>query len=394
MKRIIFLSVLFAIAMLSCSSGSDSESIPSTPGGSDSDSVPTPVAARFLGGDVSMLPKYEASGVVYRDSSGRSVDALQLFRQQQMNAMRVRLFVSPNGSNGVVQDFAYVKSLAHRIKNAGLRFMLDFHYSDTWADPERQIVPSAWSSLTPSQLEDKLYTYTRDVLSELKAEGLAPDIVQTGNEITYGMFYTSGHNMLSYQSTTGWEQFSRYMKSAVKACREVCPSAKVVLHIERSGDKTSCLQFFNYMKYYGVDYDVIGLSYYPHWHGTLSTFSSVLTSLESTFRKEIMVCEFAYNYVWYPADARYTASQIGYPATVEGQRAMTSALVDMLRTHSLVSGLFWWFPEENESLGSSGDTALMGSWSNRGLFMNHTPDAWQRAGYALPALYELKRFLE
>ena len=152
----------------------------------------TAPAQKYVGGDISMLPKYEEAKVVYKDKNGNTVsDIIAFFKQEGLNAMRVRLFVDPSqdSDKAVCQDLAYVKALGKRIKDAGLQLMLDFHYSDTWADPGKQWTPDAWKSLTNSQLYDKIYEYTKECLEQMVAAGATPDFIQTGNEISYGMLW-------------------------------------------------------------------------------------------------------------------------------------------------------------------------------------------------------------
>ena len=131
----------------------------------------TATGQKYVGGDISMLTKYEEAGVAYKDKDGQTVQPLTFFKEQGMNAMRVRLFVDPSrdSDKGVCQDLDYVKALGKRIKDQGMAFMLDFHYSDTWADPGKQWTPDAWKSLNNEQLCDKIYEYTKDGLSQLKA---------------------------------------------------------------------------------------------------------------------------------------------------------------------------------------------------------------------------------
>ena len=159
-------------------------------------------AQRYVGGDISMLPKYEESNVNYYDKDGSKINDMITFLKDKAgyNMMRVRLFVNPTQENGVVQDLDYVKKLGKRIKDAGLALLLDFHYSDTWADPSNQYTPEAWSSLSDEQLYTKIYDYTKECLQAMKAAGATPDYIQTGNEISYGMLWgKKGASDSSYQ---------------------------------------------------------------------------------------------------------------------------------------------------------------------------------------------------
>ena len=151
-------------------------------------------AQKYVGGDISLLPEYEQAGAKYYDKDGKNIAApLTFFKEQGMNAMRLRLFVDPSKNTGVdrdanvCQDLEYVKKLGKHIKDAGFKLMLDFHYSDTWADPAKQWTPADWAKLSDAELQQKLYDYTKEVLKEMKKAGAEPDMIQTGNEISYGM---------------------------------------------------------------------------------------------------------------------------------------------------------------------------------------------------------------
>lgn len=341
----------------------------------DSITFQAPSTMKYVGGDISRLPQMEDAGAVYHDSLGNKVEPLTFFRQQGWNAIRVRIFVNPTASGeGVVQDLPYVVRFAKRIKAAGYQFMLDFHYSDYWADPAKQTIPASWQADTSATtLEDSLYTYTRRCLQTLVAAGATPDFIQTGNEITYGMLWDVGR--VDPYSTTRWDVFSAMLRRAVTACREVCPQAKVIIHTERSGSADASVRFYTLLKQYGVPYDIIGLSYYPFYHGFLPALDATLTALESGFPdKMIQIVEFGYFHAYYKGDYDYTAT---YPATPAGQKSMTDDLITLLLKHPAVDGLYWWYPEEN---------SVLNGWLNYGLF-----DCYN-ANRALPALYEMKRF--
>ena len=153
---------------------------------------------KLLGGDVSLLPSYEAQHTVYKDFNGRKVSFLPFVKQQGWNAIRVRLFVDPANApgdhkdEGVCQDLAYVIKLSRQVKKAGMQLMLDFHYSDTWADPGKQFTPHAWQQANKQALTDSVYAYTRRVLEVMKKVGVAPDLIQVGNEITNGLLWPTG----------------------------------------------------------------------------------------------------------------------------------------------------------------------------------------------------------
>ena len=345
-------------------------------------------AQKYVGGDISMLTKYEDAGVVYKDKNGNAVQPLPFFKEQGLNAMRVRLFVDPSQDNdkAVCQDLEYVKALGKRIKDQRMAFMLDFHYSDTWADPGKQWTPDAWKTLSDAELYEKIYEYSKDCLQQLKEAGATPDFIQTGNEISYGMIWGTkasvGSNTVNRCYTNSpeanWTRFFNLLKKAGQACREECPNAKIIIHSERTPKPSVLTDFFDRMKNAEIDYDIIGLSYYPEHHGNLATLETALTSLENkNYGKDIMIVETGYSYAWsIGGEYDYTAT---YPYTEEGQRQFTADLIAKLNGHSSVKGLFWWWPEDN------GNKGVTSSWWNAALYNHNT-------GQPYAAFYELKNF--
>lgn len=345
-------------------------------------------AQKYVGGDISLLTKYEEAGVVYKDKSGKTVQPLAFFKEQGLNAMRVRLFVDPSkdADKAVCQDIEYVKALGKRIKDTGMKLMLDFHYSDTWADPAKQWTPDAWKTLTDEQLYEKIYEYTKDCLSQMKAAGATPDFIQTGNEISFGMLWGTqaavGNNNTNRcyinSSATYWNRFFNLLKKAGKACREECPNAKIILHSERVPQTNVLTDFFDRMRNNSIDYDIIGLSYYPDYHGSLAILETALQALENkNYGKDIMIVETGYSYAWAIGhDYDYTNT---YPYSEEGQRQFTADLISKLNTHPSVKGLFWWWPEDN------GNKNVTAAWWNAALYNHNT-------GKPYAALYELKNF--
>ena len=348
--------------------------------------------SRYVGGDISMLTKYEEQRAAYADVNGKAVsNMLDFLKEQGWNTMRVRLFVDPSKDTdkAVCQDLAYAKALGKRIKDAGLQLMLDFHYSDTWADPGKQWTPDAWKSMTNEELYEQIYTYTKDCLQQMVAAGATPDLIQTGNEISYGMMWgtkaaaenNNTNRCYTNSPAANWTRFTTLLKQAGKACREVCPKAEIIIHSERTQEPDVLIDFFDRMKTAQIDYDIIGLSYYPYFHGSLSALDTALKRLEAkNYGKQIQVVETGYT-AQYAIKGDYDYSAV-YPITPEGQRQFTADLVSLLKQHAQVNGLLWWYPEANAK---SCTGNLANGWYNAGLFDNTT-------GRALPALYELKNF--
>ena len=345
----------------------------------------TTFAQKYVGGDISMLTKYEDAGVVYKDNNGNAVQPLTFFKEQGLNAMRVRLFVDPSLDNdkAVCQDLEYVKALGKRIKDAGHKFMLDFHYSDTWADPGKQWTPDAWKTLNDEALATKLYEYTKSCLEQLKAAGAEPDFIQTGNEISYGMLWgvagTTANRCYTNSPDANWNRFFSLLKKAGAACREICPNAKIIIHSERVGAKDVLIDYFDRIKTASIDYDIIGLSYYPAYHGDLATLEGALRVLEErNYGKDIMIVETGYCYAWALDGTTfdYTAT---YPYTEEGQRQFTADLITSLNKYKSVKGLLWWWMEDN------GNKGVTNKWWNAALYNHNT-------GKPYAAFYELKNF--
>ncbi len=347
-----------------------------------------------VGADLSLLPAYEEAKTAYYTTAGSKIDDVLTYTRDKasFNSVRVRLHVNPDNSHkdGVVQDLDYVTKFGKRIKEAGMAFMLDFHYSDTWADPSTQTIPSAWykgalSASNPSNaaLNDTIYNYTRRCLQHLVDNGAAPDYVQIGNEVSYGMLWrTDADKCYSSSSSTVWNRFTALLKRASKAVREVTPEAKIVVHLERSGDWNQCNLVLT--KLNKLDYDVIGLSYYPFWHGTIANLGQNLDRLAEAYpSKEVQIVETAYYYQHFPTGTSgYDDTTATWPGSPAGQQAFIEDLTEELNKHSNVTGLYYWCAEEN---GSGKNSTVITHWLNRGLWNANT-------GKALPGLFSLKKF--
>jgi len=323
----------------------------------------------IVGADLSLLSRIQQAGGVYKDSQGKDVEIFTFFKEKGFNYVRVRLFVNPDLQSTASQNLPYVQDLIMKAKVKGYNALLNFHYSDTWADPGKQYKPASWNSLGADALAEKVYTYTRETLSQLVAKGAAPDMIQIGNEITNGMLWDSARADVWTQewNTPGrWAYFCRVLSRASEACREISPGSWIMVHIDRGGDRETALRFFNKMEQYKVDYDIIGLSYYPFWHGPLSSLRSCLNGLQMNFpEKKINLVEVAYpNQPWgIPDNAGYTPE---YEASPAGQAAFMEDFIDTLRDFPNVNGFMYWYPEETYIPGGNILTL------HRGVFDIHT----------------------
>lgn len=345
---------------------------------------------RYVGGDISLLPAYEEAGAKYFDHDGKPIaDLIPFLGDEGMNAMRVRVFVNPadysetDADSNACQTIESVLPLCQRIKGSGMALMIDFHYSDTWADPAQQYTPKQWATMNDEELCEEIYRYTRESLLVLKEAGVTPDFIQPGNEISYGMLWGPVGTPESEQKKTfmgsdaNWERLGNMLRNAIKGCREVCPNAGIILHTERTADVEVQDNFYSRMKDMKIDYDIIGLSYYPYFHGPLTSLEKAIESLESKFsEKEIMVVETGYSYKW---EVPGSSQPVDYPYSEAGQNQFAKDLVDMLLKHDRVDGLFWWWLEYNAY-----GTTLSG-WYNAPLFDSST-------GKALEALKTICSF--
>ena len=340
------------------------------------------MSAQHAGGDISLLSKYEQNGANYLDPMGKKItNMLQYFKENKWTIMRVRLFVDPSQASaddkgqGVIQDLDYVKALGKRIKDAGFKFMLDFHYSDSWADPVKQYTPAAWKELSDDELYTKVYDYTRDCLQQLVDAGATPDYIQTGNEISYGMLWgVKGGNLKKCytNSDANWPRFTTLLKNAGRACREVCPNAKIIIHTERVANLSTLDGVYTRINNAGVDYDIMGLSYYSYYHGYLPQLESALNRLKLRFPdRDIMIVEAGYYHAYQPTDISYDYSST-YPITDNGQLAFTNALIESLKKYPQVKGLLWWWPEANEKGLDWSTKRVTDAWYNAGLWDNNT----------------------
>ena len=359
---------------------------------STSGSLTCNATTKYVGGDISLLTKYEEHGAIYYNQNGtRITNVLSYLKETGLNAMRVRLFVDPSQADsedqgeGVCQDLPYVIALGKRIKAAGFNLLLDIHYSDTWTDPGQHSTPASWT--VTSALADSVYSYTKRVLNAMIANNATPDFIQVGNEVTYGMLWPTGHcypSGANYGNGT-FANFANYLKQGIKACRDVCPGSKIIVHTEMSR-VSNVTSFYNVLKGYTTDFDIIGLSYYPYWHGDLSVLDGLLTTLESSYpSKKIQIVETGYPHAYYPSSANYDLQSI-WPATEAGQKAFAEALVATLNTHLAVDGLYWWFPEANE-YGIPYTNCVTTQWYNCGWWDNAN-------GQVMDALFVMPDFLD
>ena len=305
----------------------------------------------LLGADISALARIEQVGGVFRDG-GQARDAIAILRSHGFNIFRLRLFVNPNDSDVQVNDLPYTIALAKRVKAAGAKLLLDIHYSDTWADPGHQTTPAAWAALGITALEQEVETYTDSVVTQLKQAGALPDIVQVGNEIDSGMLWPLGQVYVAGGDTlVAWTRFTGLLKAGIKGVRDALApgdSVRIMLHFGQGGAPASTQWFFDHMAAYGVPYDIIGLSYYPIWHGPLLALQGNLQATGARYGKDIVVVETSYPWRAGGWESWVTAqSAMAWPVSPAGQAQFARDLLDAVAAtpggHG--AGVIWWYPE-------------------------------------------------
>ena len=289
----------------------------------------------IMGMDASCVPALEASGVKYYNFDGQEQDVFQTLAESGVNYIRVRIWNDPhdangNGYGGGNCDIQNAVEIGKRATKYGMKLLVNFHYSDFWADPAKQMVPKAWAGMDIEEKTQALYDYTKQSLELLKSENINVGMVQIGNE-------TNGH--MCGEKT--WFNMQYLFSAGSRAVREVFPDALVALHFANPEKAENYANYASKLKYYNVDYDVLASSYYPYWHGTLENLSNVLSNINATYGKKVMVMETSYAYTAEDTDFNgNTISEGGavtknYPYTVQGQ---ANSVRDVIETVAKIPG--------------------------------------------------------
>ncbi len=350
MKKLSFFIVILLFALVSCKKNNNV-----TPNNPDNPSNPTQQPMTLRGADLSYLPEIEQAGTVFYDSTGTATDPLTLFKDNGCNTVRLRLWYQPST---VHSSFSEVKDFASTIRNAGLKVWLDIQYSDTWTDQGHQAKPAAWANLSSSVLEDSVYEYTKRVVGAIQ-----PDYVQIGNEINDGLLWNDG-------KVNNTSTFVALLDKGIQGARSADPSTQIIIHF---AGYQGAFWFYRLLQSNNVNYDIIGLSYYPWWHGKdLNVMEDSISRLSSTFNKKVVLAEIAYPFTLKWND--WTNNIVGeqsqlipqYPASPDGQKSYLLALRQVLSQNSNNLGFCYWEPDWVAFRGSQ---ATDGStWENLTLF--------------------------
>lgn len=364
------------------------------------------------GMDISSMDEVVRLGGKFFDK-GKEGELIQILKNYGVNYIRLRLWMNPYREDGRAygaggNDLETTVRMIRQVKAAGLKYLLDFHYSDFWTDPGKQIKPKAWKDYGVEELEEALYEYTKSTLEDLKKIECLPDMVQVGNEITNGILWPEG-------KVPAYGNLVRFINAGIRGVRCVDKEIPVMLHLDQGNRQELYEEWFGqYEKLGGEDFEVIGMSYYPVWNGRIKGLTDNMNVLAKRYGKKMIVVEVSQpftteDYSLYeglgPDERKGAAAkwektlELEYPATVQGQREFMRDFLKEIGQikDGLGAGYFYWEPAwlpvqgsgwaTPESLAYMQDPGPCGNeWANQGLF--------DYDGNALPALEEIKRFAE
>jgi arabinogalactan endo-1,4-beta-galactosidase len=288
-----------------------------------------------VGADVSFLAHAEKLGTVFKDR-GEAKPGLQILKDHGYNWVRLRLFHTPDR---LPNNLEYTIAEAQNVKKLGFKFLLNFHYSDTWADPQKQFIPRAWKGKSHDELVQAVEEYTEQTIRAFREAEAMPDMVQIGNEVIGGMLWPDG------RLPNNWQNFADLQKAGIRGVEVASRGTtrpKILMHIDRGGNVASTKFFFDNCQQHGIDFDIIGQSFYPWWHGSLEDLRDNLAFTANRYNKDILLVEVAYN--WRPAEYRDEPGP--FPETPEGQREFLEAVAQIVREtpNNRGKGVFWWEP--------------------------------------------------
>lgn len=350
------------------------------------------------GADVSLIEELEERNAEYY-LHGEKKDLFAILHECGINMVRLRIWNDPYNEKGEPygggrNDLETTIKLAKRVHQNEMEFMLDFHYSDFWADPAKQIKPKAWVMLQGKELEQAVYEYTKETLICLKKEGLVPSVVQVGNEITNGFLWPDGH-------VENLEQMACLLKEGIRAVRECCPNAKIMLHLDFGTNNELYTRWFTDIEPYALDFDMIGMSYYPYWNGSLDMLLDNMNDISRRFHKDVVIAETAIGYTTDNLGCHVAVyseeleKKTAFSGTKEGQKQFLETLYEKVKkvdNNRGVGVIYWepaWLPIPDcawalpTGCEYMNDKAELGnSWGNQALFDEN--------GNANPALIHIK----
>ncbi|MCX5774860.1 MAG: glycosyl hydrolase 53 family protein [Firmicutes bacterium] len=370
------------------------------------------------GMDISSLTEVESLGGAFFDGNVK-LDLFDLLKKYNTNSIRLRLWNNPfseDGSSylGGYCDLQSILKLSERAHMHGMSVLLDFQYSDFWADPGKQYKPKAWENLKGLRLEKALYDYTFDTLKHFRDKKILPEYIQIGNEITNGFLWPDGKLEPNPNggARLGFDRLAGLLRSAIKAVREISPLTKIVLHLERSGDNAIYREWHGHILVKEhIDCDIIGVSYYVYWHGPIENFASNIKDVQARYKKPVMLVETSFGFTGEEYETKLKPENFTglvmtdkkfesldkkppYTLSIDGQNAFMKKLLTTINDLGII-GLYYWEPAWLPLRGSSwaSESAIRyiheikgvgNEWANQGLF--------DYQGHVLPAMKIIKEF--
>lgn len=365
---------------------------------------------QFLKGmDISSLLEVEQLGGVFYDK-GEKKELLTILKSYGVNAIRLRLWNAPYSEAGEPygagqNDIVATKLLAHRAIEKGMGYLLDFHYSDFWADPGKQMIPKAWRGYDAAKLEQAVYEYTKETLEELKQEGCMPAMIQVGNELSNGLLWP-------YGKAPDYKRIARFVNAGIRGVRAVTAEVPIMIHLDNGGNHTLYQEWFDHFMDYGEEFQIIGLSYYPFWHGTLDDLANNMNDLALRYQKDLVVAEVSMGHTMKDygsyeglskserkgmATKPELVAKVPFPMTAKGQAEFMEQLMKRIKEVPKGKGkgfFYWepaWLPVKGTGWATEAGLQYIGEkgpggneWANQALF--------DYEGNALPALQVIHDF--
>lgn len=313
----------------------------------------------IVGMDVSTLIEVEKCNGHFFDG-GEEADALSILKKYGTNMVRLRVWNDPydeegNSYSAGGNDLDTTLLLAHRAKNMGISWLMDFHYSDFWADPGKQTIPKAWQGMGVLELEQAVYDFTRECLIRCQKEDIMPAMVAVGNELSNGLLWP-------YGKVPEYANIARFVSAGIRAVRDIDPAIPVMIHLDNGGNNELYRRWFdNYFENNGENFEYIGLSYYPFWHGTLDGLKYNMNDIAARYNKKLIVAEVSMGYTMDDykeyeglsdserkgmATRPEVAARVPFPMTVQGQTDFMKAFLSVIHNidGGACEGYFYWEP--------------------------------------------------
>lgn len=299
-----------------------------------------------FGGDFSIMKKMEDAGGLYK-IDGVVKEGFEIFGENGFKWARLRIFHTPTMVGPVCNDLAYTIASAKKAKKFGMKILLNFLYSDSWVDPGHQKTPAAWKDLSFNLLQDSVYNYTLNIVDAMDRAGVLPDMIQIGNEINNGLLWPHGKLWIEPE-IAHWDELVKILKTAIRGVKESGNGSEIpiMIHAANGGDVNSSYNFYKNMVDRNLEFDVIGLSYYPWWHGTFIELESNILYLSTRFTQDFSIVETAYySNDYYPEPEEWNLGAQPYPPTEQGQFNFMYELAKILKQHKRIKTIFYWEPD-------------------------------------------------